>query len=190
MERPNYLTSDKWWVLLIRGIMAIIVGIVAIRESKGTIMVLVLFIGYYLIIEGFLKLYWAYVTRKAGDNMWPSLLSGLVSLTLGVMAIAWPELTVVVLIALIATHAIFQGGADIVSAMQGRGQLDSKRFWLLMVGGIIQVLFGIWIIFNPIIGGLTVLTVLGIYAIVLGFVLIIRAFQEKSGGTPGSLAAA
>ncbi len=77
-----------------------------------------------------------------------------------------------------------------MSAIHGRGQLESKRFWLLMVGGIVQVLFGIWIIFNPIIGGLTVLTVIGIYAIVLGIVLIIRAFQERSGGTPGTLAAA
>ena len=177
MQGPSYLTSGKWWVLLIRGIMAIIVGIVAIRESKGTIMVLVLFIGYYLIIEGIMKLYWAYVTRKAGDNMWPSLLSGLVSLILGVLAITWPQLTVVILIALIATHAIFQGGADIVSAIHGGGQLERVRFWLMMVGGIVQVLFGIWIIFNPIIGGLTVLTVIGFYAIVLGIVLIIRAFQ-------------
>ena len=108
---------------------------------------------------------------------------------LGILVFAWPKLSAVILIALIATHAIYQGVSDIYAAIKMRPELITGWFWWSVIAGIAQVIFGIWMIFQPFIGGLAVIIVIGIYLIVLGIVLIVRSFQARSGGGVTSTAA-
>ena len=185
------LFQGKRWVLLIRGILAIILGILMLVNIQNSVVGLLIFLGYYMIIEGIVKLSQAYVHRKSGEPFVPILLTGLGSIILGCLVFFWPGISAIVVIALIATNAIIQGITDIFTAATSREQLPSSWFWMLLLGGVAQTLFGIWIVLQPVIGGLTVVAVIGIYALVIGLVLIFRAFQVNSGnGSSGSVAIA
>ena len=183
--------QGKWWALLVRGIIAIILGILLLSNVKNSVMGVLIFIGYYLIIEGILKLSQAYMEHKTGENMWPTLLTGIAAIILGVLVFYWPQLTSVILIALIATHAIFQGAMDLYTTMKTRSEMSGGWFAWHIFAGIAQILFGIWMVLNPLLGGLTVVAVIGVYGLVVGVVLIVRAFQERSGrGGSGAVATA
>ena len=153
-----------------------------LANLSSSVMGVLIFIGYYLIIDGIIKLSQAYVQRGAGTDFRHTLIGGLVAIGLGVIVFAWPELSAIVLVALVATHAIYQGVTDVYAAVKMRPEMKTGWFWWSVFAGIAQVIFGIWMIFQPLIGGLAVIVVLGIYLIVLGIVLIIRSFQARSGG--------
>jgi len=88
-------------------------------------------------------------------------------------------------VALIVTYAIVQGITDLVYTFKRREEVSSQWFWIHVLGGIVQLIFAIWMIFQPIFGGLTLIAVIGIYTIFLGITLIVRAFNERSGGSSG-----
>jgi len=191
IRKMDRLSQGKWWALLIRGLIAIILGVLVLSNLEAGVMAVLLFIGYYLIFEGLLKIGEAYVRHKSGEKRLPTLLAGFGSLIIGVVVIAWPQISVTILIALVATQALIQGASDIYSSIAFRKDLEKRWIMWLLLGGIAQLLFGLWMIFQPIIGGLTTMTVLAIYAIVIGVVLIIRAFQERlGGGGTGAVASA
>jgi uncharacterized membrane protein HdeD (DUF308 family) len=182
MSRMESWMAGEWWVLLIRGIVAILLGIFALMNTTAAAMVIVIWLGLYAIVDGVLKIYATLYKRRKGADLWPGVISGLAGIAVGVAIFVWPELTVVVLLALIATRAIIQGISDILSAIRSRKELRGLWFALMMLGGIAEVIFGIWMIFQPLIGGLTVLAVIGIYAIVVGIILIFRSLEVLGGG--------
>ena len=190
MEGMGEIMQGSWRILLLRGLLAILLGVFAIVNAQTTAVLLYIWLGVYVIVDGLMKLYYAYRVRKSGQSIWPSILSGLISILAGLAIFAWPKLTVVVLAALVAATAIYQGGTDVVMAFRLRKEGTASRFWLWLAGGGLQVLFGIWMIFQPVLGGLTLIAVIGAYAVVLGVILILKAFQERSGGAGGPYAPA
>jgi uncharacterized membrane protein HdeD (DUF308 family) len=186
----NSLMQGKWWFLVLRGILAIVLGLIVLANLKAGVMAVLLFLGYYAILEGLLKLGEVYVHYKTGAEFWHTLLAALGSIVIGILIITWPRISVIILIALIATQALIQAASDIYAAIRGRTELEKSKLWLLVLGGIAQLFFGLWMIFQPVIGGLTVVAVLAIYAIVIGVILILRGFQDRFGGGAGSVAAA
>jgi len=185
----NSLMQGKWWFLVLRGILAIVLGLIVLSNLKGGVMAILLFLGFYVILEGLLKLGEVYVQYKAATGFWHTLLAALGSIVVGVLIITWPRISIIVLVALIATQALIQAASDIYAAISGRAELERGRFWLLVLGGIAQLFFGLWMIFQPVIGGLTVIVVLAIYAIVIGVILILRGLLERFGaGGAGSVA--
>ena len=109
-------------------------------------------------------------------------MNGLGGGILGIMIFVWPKLTVAILLAMTGARAIIQGISDLVSAIKSRQEMRGIWFALTIVGGIAELLFGIWMIFQPVIGGLTVIVVIGIYAIVVGVILILRSLEVLGGG--------
>lgn len=190
MNRVERWTNGNWWVLLLRGILAIVLGIFALINTTATVMILLIWLGLYAIVDGCLKAYSAVFKRVKTTSLWPDLLSGLGGILVGILIFVWPEITVVVLLALIATRAILQGISDILSAFRSRKDLKGIWFLLLLVGGLAELIFGIWMIIQPQIAGLTVVAVIGIYAIVVGTILIFRSLEILGGGGGGSEASA
>ena len=189
MGRLGSLLQGQWWVLLIRGIIAILLGIFALVNTGATVMVLVIWLGLYAIVDGILKIYATIFQRQAGESLWPGLLSGMAGIILGIMIFAWPKVTVAILLALIAARAIIQGISDLVSAFKTRQEMRGFWFALVILGTLAEIIFGIWMIFQPVLGGLTLIAVIGIYAIVVGVILILRSLQVL-GGDGGSSASA
>lgn len=185
----NKLYQGNKWVLLIRGLLAVILGIIMLMNIQSSVIGLLIFFGYYMIIEGLIKLTQGYVQRKAEAPSLPIILGGLGSVILGVLVFFFPGISAIILIALVATNALIQGVSDLTTGISSRDQLSSGWFWWLMFVGIAQIIFGIWIAFQPVIGGLTVVAVIGIYAFVVGLALIIQAFLGNSSSGSSGLAA-
>ena len=184
------LSQGKWWVLLLRGILAIILGLIALYNIRGAVMVLYLFLGYYFLLDALLQFSQAWFHYKSGEDLKPPLISGLISLGIGLFVFIFPSATVRIFIALIATYAIVQGVTDIYTAFRYPDEYKPRWRCLTILGGFAQIVFALWIIFQPIMGGLTLVVVIGIYALVVGVILILRAFQVRAGGPPGSVASA
>lgn len=179
--------QDKWTVLIIRGILALILGLLMLLNLGAGVLAVLVILGVYALLDGIFKLGEAYAQNKAGNSYRHTLLSAAVSLAIGIMIFTWPQITAVILIALVAAQVLIQGGADIFAALRSRKALSTGRFWLLLIGGLAQLLFGLWMIAQPAMGGLTIVAVIAAYAIVVGVILIIRGIEEKAGG-PGPMA--
>jgi len=184
----NYLMQGKWTTLIIRGILALVLGTLMFMNLNAGVLTVLVILGIYAIADAILKLGEAYAQSKAKENYRHTLLAAAVSLIIGIMIFAWPKISAVLLIALLAAHILIQGGVDTYAALRGRKSLSRGRFWLLLIGGIAQLLFGIWMIAQPALGGLTIIAVIAAYAMVIGVILIIRGIEEKIGGGAGPVA--
>lgn len=185
----NVLMQGKWTILILRGVLAIILGILMFVNLEASILAVLVILGVYAILDGIFKLGEVYAQNKAQQSYRHTLLSAIVSLVIGVLIFAWPKITVVILIALLAAQILVQGGTDLFTAFRERKIIRRGRFWLLLIGGIAQLFFGLWMVAQPALGGLTIIAVIAAYAIVMGTILIIRGVEEKMGGPgPGPVA--
>ena len=189
IERPMInLMQGKWSMLILRGILALILGMLMfLNLGAGALAVLVI-LGIYAILDGVFKLGEAIAKNKAQERYRHTLLAAAGSLAIGVMIFLWPKISAVILISLLAAHILIQGGVDLYAAVREQQSLGRARFWLLLIGGIAQLLFGIWMILQPALGGLTIVAVIAAYAMVIGVILIIRGIEEKAGGGAGPVA--
>src|SRR6266851_4829322 len=112
---------------------------------------------------------------------WMLLIRGVIAVLFGLAAIFWTGLTALVLVYLIATWAIITGILEIAAAFSMRRALALE--WTLAIAGILSILLGILLAFQPVSGILAVVRIIGIYAIIFGVLLIIRSFQFRSAAT-------
>jgi uncharacterized membrane protein HdeD (DUF308 family) len=189
MEKPmDNLMRGKWTTLILRGVLALILGVLMFLNLEAGALTVLVILGVYAILDGIFKLGEVYAKNKAGESYRHNLLTAAVSVIIGIMIFVWPRISAVLLIALFAAHILIQGGVDIYAAFQGRKSLGRGRFWLLLIGGIAQLLFGFWMIAQPVLGGLTIIAVIAAYAMVMGVILIIRGIEQKAGGGTGPVA--
>jgi uncharacterized membrane protein HdeD (DUF308 family) len=179
------LLEGKWTTLFLRGILALTIGILLFLNLGAGAVAMLAVLGVFAILDGIFALWETYIHHKAGQSYGHTLLGAVVSIIIGVAIFAWPWASAVVLIALIAAKVLVQGGADVYAAFRERDALSRGRFWLLLIGGIAQLFFAIWMIFQPLLGGVTVIAVLAAYALVVGVILILRSLEMRFGGGGG-----
>ena len=167
--------TTNWWAWLIRGILAIIFGIIAFTQPATTALALVYVFGIYAIAEGILNI-WAALSGKADSRFW-YIIWGLISIIAGIIAFANPILTGLTLVIVIGAWAIVTGIFEIIAGIKLRDEIEGE-FWLIL-GGILSVIFGILIWRNVAVGALTIVWLIGIYAILFGITLIALAFKVK-----------
>ena len=180
--------SDHWWVILLRGIVGVIFGVLAFASPGATLLALVFVWGVYAIVDGAFALYLTYLAARQGRRWWPYLLEGLVGIGAGVVAFASPGLTALALLFLIAAWAIVTGVVEIVAAVDLRKQIDNE--WLLGLAGVFSIVFGILVVLQPDAGGVAVVWTIGAYAMVFGVTLIALAFRVRGVGTHSHAGAA
>jgi uncharacterized membrane protein HdeD (DUF308 family) len=182
------LMQGKWTTLILRGVLALVLGALIFSNMNASALALLVILGVYAILDGIFKLGEAYTKSKAKESYRHTLLAAAVSIIIGIMIFAWPRISAIVLIALLAAHILVQGAVDVYEAVRGRKSLGRSRMWLLLVGGIAQLMFGLWMIAQPVLGSLTIVAVMAAYAMVLGVILIIRGLEQKAGGSSGPAA--
>ena len=170
--------ARNWWVLLIRGIMGALFGIIAFALPGLTLVTLVLLYGAYALADGVTAL-WVGGSSRA----WSLVFAGLLGVIVGIGTFISPGLTAVALLYLIAAWAIVRGIFEIIAAVQLRKAITDE--WALGIGGIISILFGGVLFANPAAGALAVVWVIGAYALAFGLIMIILAFRLR--GLPGRL---
>jgi len=169
--------SRYWWVIALRGVVSILFGIALIVLPEIALPVLVILFGAYALVDGFTNIVAAIGDRKVNDRWWALALEGLMGVGIGVVTFFWPQITAVALLYLIAAWALITGIFEIVAAIQMRKEI--KNEWLLVVMGLLSIAFAVLMVLNPAAGALAVITVIGVYAIIFGILLLALAIRLK-----------
>jgi uncharacterized membrane protein HdeD (DUF308 family) len=164
--------------LLIRGIVGLVIGILAVAWPGITIAVLVGIFGLYAVIDGVTNLVLGVSHDRSRGRSWAQVLQGIVGIVAGVLAFIWPGITALWLVLFIGAWAIVTGALEIVAAVRLRKLIKGE--WLLALSGVMSVLFGILVFAFPGAGAVGIAWVLGIYAAAAGLVLIALGMRLRT----------
>jgi uncharacterized membrane protein HdeD (DUF308 family) len=177
--------SKNWWAVALRGVFAILFGVIALARPGLTLSVFVLLFGVFAIADGIFALV-AVFSRGSGKPWWALVLKGIVSLAAGAVTFLLPGITALALLWVIAFWAIVVGVMEIMVAIRLRKEIKGEMF--LALSGALSALFGILLIARPGAGALALTWMIGGYAIGFGLLLIALSFRLK--GLRGTLKAA
>ena len=180
------LMSRYWWVLLLRGVLAILFGIVALTSPGMTLASLVLFFAAFAFVDGISNVFHAFSGRKDNENWWVLLFEGLIGITFGLITFQAPGITAMLLLLYIGFWAIAIGVLRIILAVRLRKEIEGE--WWMVLGGLVSILFGVAMVARPGAGAVAVLTIIGLWSIMTGIFLALASFRVKSAG--GTLQAA
>ena len=169
------LIARRWWVVLIRGLCGVAFGILAFGWPGITLASLVLVYGVYAFADGISAIALGVTGARRGAPWWQMILVGLISLAAGILTFAWPGVTAVALLAVIAAWSIVRGVLEIIAAIRLRTEINNE--WLVIIGGACSILFGIILVARPAAGALAVLWIIGTYAIIFGILMIALSFR-------------
>jgi len=190
MEEVNdTMWSDlgrNWGWIVVRGIAAVIFGVLALVLPGVTLAALVLLWGAYALADGIIALIAAFRIRDRGKPFWALLVVGILGIAAGILTFIWPGMTAIVLLAFIAAWSLVMGIFQIIAAVRLRKSIENE--WLLGLSGLLSVIFGVLMLINPGAGALDVIWVIGAYAIVFGVLLIALGLKLRSRTHHSSLA--
>jgi uncharacterized membrane protein HdeD (DUF308 family) len=172
--------TQNWWMFAVRGVVAVIFGIVALIWPGQTLQALVLVFGAFALVDGIFAVIAGIAARGYFDRWWAVLLEGMVGVVIGLLTFFWPNITALVLLYFIAAWALITGIFEIVAAIQLRRVITGE--WMLILGGLLSILFGILLFVFPGTGAVSLIWLIGIYAIVFGISEIIFAFRLRGLG--------
>ena len=170
--------ADNWWLLLLRGIAAILFGVLAFVWPGVTLITLTFMWGAYALVDGAVSL-WAAIVGKGGGlaPRWWLAVVGVAGILAGLVAFLSPGITAIVLLTFIAAWAIVIGVFEIVGAVRLRKEIEGE--WLLALSGVLAILFGVALIAVPGAGLLSLVWLIGAFAIVAGVSYIGLALRLK-----------
>jgi uncharacterized membrane protein HdeD (DUF308 family) len=171
------LFARNWWVLLLRGIVAILFGILAFRRPLITLATLVILFGVYAMVDGIFSIYGAFSGWQHREDRWLLLLEGLLGLGAGLFTLWVPHITTIALMFFIAAWALATGVLRIVEAIRLRREI-SGEFWLGLSGAA-AIFFAIMVFMRPTAGALAMVWLIGWFAFFLGITQIMLAFRVR-----------
>lgn len=161
--------ARNWWVILLRGILSLIFGVLTFVWPGITLAVLVALYGAFALVDGVLAIVAAIRGGSPAPRWWLALV-GVFGIAAGVLTVLWPQITAVVLLMFIAAWAIAMGVMQIVGAIKLRNEIEGE--WLLIASGVLSVLFGVMLVAWPGAGALAMVLVIGAFAIMFGILMI------------------
>lgn len=176
--------SRNWWMLLVRGLAAILFGIAILIWPGIALTTLVFVWGVYALVDGIFAIVMGIRSRTQHEHWWVTVLEGVVSIVAGVIAFVSPDITALALLYVVAAWAVITGILEIVAAVQLRKEITDE-FWLGL-SGVLSVLLGVLLVVYPGTGMLSLLWVLALYEIAFGVSTIILSFRVRALGHAGS----
>ncbi|HLW48680.1 MAG TPA: HdeD family acid-resistance protein [bacterium] len=174
--------ARNWWALALRGVAALVFGLIALLMPGLTLVALVILFGAYSLVDGVFAVA-AAVRAAETHHRWAWLLvEGLTGILTGIITFLWPGITAIVLLYLIALWAIVTGVLEVVAGFNLRGHLANE--WLLLLGGVASIIFGVVLILQPMAGALALTWLIGLYALVFGVLMLILAFRMRGHSLP------
>ena len=162
--------ARNWWALLLRGIAGVVFGLLALFWPGATGYALVVILGAYAFVDGIFALVAAIRAAEAHHRWMAFAVEGILGLVFAAVVLFAPGLAAFALYATIAVWAVLTGLLEIVAATRLRKEIPNE--WLLIVAGIASVAFGVMMVVYPLAGALTIIYLIGAYAIVFGVLMI------------------
>ena len=173
----NELLSRIWWILALRGAVALLFGVVALAWPAITLLVLVALFSAFALLVGTAVLAGAFLHRSMDRGWWLMVAFGIVSIGVGILAILHPGATVFALVALMAAHALLTGVLDIAVAIRLRKVIEHE--WLLVLAGALSILFAVLVVLFPPAGAFALAFIVSFYAMASGILLLVLAFRAR-----------
>jgi uncharacterized membrane protein HdeD (DUF308 family) len=176
-----HMMAKNWWLVVLRGVAAIIFGILAFAWPGITLLTLVLFWGAFALVDGVLAIISAV---KGGNPMprWWLAIVGIAGIAAGALTFLMPGLTALVLVTFVAVWAIILGVMEVYGAIKLRKEIEGE--WFLILNGALSVVFGILILWRPGIGAVALVYIIGAYAIILGVIYLMFGLKLKKHAPP------
>jgi uncharacterized membrane protein HdeD (DUF308 family) len=175
--------AGHWWALALRGVIAILFGLAALLRPGMALVALILLFGAYALVDGIFAVVGVFGGTRSGTPRWLLLLEGVISILAGIIALIFPGLTAVALLYLVVAWAIVTGLVQIATAIRLRQEITGE--WALILGGVLSVIFGLLLAVLPGVGILSLIWLIGAYAVVFGILLLITAFRVRGRDDPG-----
>ena len=166
--------TRRWWVFLIRGLAAIVFGILALVWPGIALGALTILFGAYAFVDGIFALA-AAVSGIAGSRWWVFLIEGIVGLVVAFFVLTEPVLSAISLVYVVAIWAVLTGVIEIVAGIQLHDVIPNE--WLYVLAGVISIAFGIWVLRDPSSGALAVVWLIAYYAIVFGILQLAVSYR-------------
>ena len=172
-ERLSDKLGDLWWFLLIRGLLAVAVGVVALFWPKATLVLLIRLIGLYVLFDGIVSLLGVYRSREFGSNLAP----GLISVVIGLILLFWPDVTGRLLLVIVGIWALIQGVVLFLAGRQTAANDPARS--LKMTIGVGAAIVGLILFIWPGTGAVAISWAIGIAALLIGALLIYLALRLR-----------
>ncbi len=167
-----------WWVPVIRGIAAIVFGVIAFVYPGLTVAVLVLLFGAWVLVDGIFRVIGA-IGHRASDKEWGfDLIIGIVGIIIGFLTFHAPQITALALIIYIAAWALMIGATEIALAIKLRREIKGE--WFLILMGLVSIVFAVMLLWNPAVGAAALIWIMAWYAVILGVLGVIFGFRLRS----------
>ncbi len=176
------LASRNWWVFLLRGVIALIFGLLAFLVPTITLASLILVFAAYAFVEGIFAV--GAGLGAPGGTRWWIVIGGILAILIGILTFLNPGATALVLVIYIGALWIVRGIAEVVTAITLRKMIEGE--WLYILIGVVSVLVGLYLIVFPGDGAIALLWLIGFYAIFAGIMYLAMAFRLRSIGSPGA----
>ena len=170
MQTAPMAWALNWWAAVIRGVVAIIFGVLAIAQPGFTFVILVLLFGAYALVDGIFAIISAIQQHAEHGRLWGLLLEGIAGIVLGLVTFFFTMVAVATVVYVIAAWAIVTGILELVAAVRLR-QVVAGEFWLILAG-VASIIFGIVIFLNPAAGVAAIGTIIGVYTLIFGILMI------------------
>ncbi|MGW4487745.1 HdeD family acid-resistance protein [Amycolatopsis sp. NPDC004368] len=165
-----------WPLVLVRGVLAVAFGVIALIWPGVTVLALAFVFGVYALVDAVGAFMQAFRPGDGAHRLMYALL-GLLGLAAGVLALVWPGATILVLATLVGAWAVVTGVAEIVAAIRLRKQITGEAF--LIVAGAVSVIAGVLVLIHPIAGAFGIALLIGIYALLYGIMLVVLSFRLR-----------
>jgi uncharacterized membrane protein HdeD (DUF308 family) len=167
-----------WWMLALRGVIAIVFGALALMWPGLTLLALIILFAAYAMAGGVVWVIGAVRHRRTDRYWWIPLLFGLLSIGAGVIALVYPTLTALALVLLMGANAVVSGVIDIVLAIRLRRHIPNE--FLLVLVGVVSLAFGIMVLMFPAGGALALVWLVSAYAILAGVLFVALSLRVRT----------
>jgi uncharacterized membrane protein HdeD (DUF308 family) len=178
-DAMNALLARNWWAIALRGVFAIVFGLIAVLLPGVTLAALVLLFAAYMLVDGVFALVAGLRAANRRERWGWLAFEGIADLVAGAIAIVWPLATILAFVYLMAAWALVSGGLLLGATVRLR---PTHGKWLMGLGGAVSVIWGILLILQPLIGALVLTWWMGAYALFFGGALLALAFRLRRQG--------
>ncbi|HEY3847301.1 MAG TPA: HdeD family acid-resistance protein [Acetobacteraceae bacterium] len=170
------LLARNWWAIALRGLAAVVFGLIALFVPGAVMLTLAVLFAAYLVVDGVLGII-AAVRAASHHERWVLLLfEGVVNIVVGVIAALFPAAAVLGFVLLVAAWALITGVLMLVAAF--RLHVSHGRWWLAFAG-IVSVIWGVLLVIAPLMGAVVLTWWLGAYAVIFGVMLLVVGFRLR-----------